>query len=167
MCRRLRGLLNHGSFQRYYHDEVGMNARLDSLQAAILSVKLKHLEAEVKQRNLLAKNYQDGLAGLPLTSQSVPKHWRSAYAQYSVVLEDKPSREGLGNFLQQKGIPYGIYYPVPLHRQKAFASFEDKKADLLESEKLADKIISLPLHPFLTEQDQQKVIEAVRDFFSE
>ncbi|BBM89771.1 UDP-2-acetamido-2-deoxy-3-oxo-D-glucuronate aminotransferase [Spirochaetota bacterium] len=162
-AHKLRCLLNHGQSQRYYHDAVGINGRLDTIQAAILNVKLRHLDNELKARRLNAARYDEQLDKNRYTRQLIPSNVISAYAQYSLCCESKRMRTVLIERLKKHDIGYGIYYPIPLHLQRAFKSYGYKKGSLPVSEQLAETMLSIPVHPFLTAAEQDRVIAVVND----
>ena len=162
LVRRLRV---HGESERYVHTEVGMNSRLDALQAAVLRVKLRHLDAWTAQRQSHALDYTRrlgarGLAGWvqpPRTSSDSTRH---VFNQYTVRVE---RREALRAHLQARGIGTAVYYPVPLHRQPCFQGRGD--IQLPESERAASQVLSLPLYPELGAEQRDAVIEAMASFY--
>jgi len=162
LYEKARALRIHGQKERYQYVYTGFNARLDTLQAALLLVKLKYFPEEIRKRQEIAKRYQEGLAGLPLSFQKVPEGYSSVYAQFTICTE---ARDALRLFLQQRGIPTAIYYPKPLHLQPAFADLGYKKGDFPVAESLSERVISLPFYPFLKPEDQERVIESVRAFY--
>ena len=154
----LRQVARHGQDRRYHHIRVGVNSRLDTLQAAILLPKLEILEGEIEARNKVAERYTKLLneAGVEGTPQ-IESHNVSAWAQYTVRVEN---RDELQLKLQKAGIPTAVHYPIPLNKQPAVA---DLNAELPVGDEMASKVISLPMHPYMTEADQFKVIEALAD----
>ncbi len=154
VAEKLRCLRNHGQRQRYYHEMIGCNSRLDTMQAAILLAKLPHFEAEINQRIAVADLYSSALSGHFITPQ-VEVGCVSVFAQYSLRSQ---KREPVVAALQAAGIPVAIHYPVPLHLQPAFAYLGYKVGDFPVSEKIAAEIFSLPMHPFLTTIEQDLVI---------
>lgn len=154
---KLRSLLNHGQGRRYEHHLIGLNARLDSLQAAVLNVKLKHLDSELQKRQAIARVYDENLRGV-VTPFIAPGH-TSAYAQYSIYT---PKREELIARLDGAQIPHAVHYPISLHLQEVVVrSHPYKRGDFPISERVSEGIISLPFSPFLTNEEQCRVIEAV------
>ncbi len=153
LANRLRMIANHGQSQRYYHDLVGCNSRLDTLQAAVLNVKLKNLDAYIEARQKAADFYDKAFANHPKIS--TPK--RASYSthvfhQYTLILEGV-DRNGLNQFLADHKIPSMIYYPVPAHRQKMFEAFGGGNYILKTTDWLTERVISLPMHTELdTEQ---------------
>lgn len=158
----LRMIAAHGSKTRYYHEVLGVNSRLDTLQAVILSVKLLHLEAYNTARRNAARRYNELLEGLPVTVPHVAPGAEHIFHQYTIRA---PKRDGLATFLKERGIPHAIYYPVPLHVQKAFAMSGGKKGDFPVTEQAAAEVISLPMHTELTEEHVQFITGAVREFY--
>jgi UDP-2-acetamido-2-deoxy-ribo-hexuluronate aminotransferase len=154
LAAKLRYVVNHGMAVRYYHDEIGVNSRLDSIQAAILDVKLKHLDEYAAARQKAADLYDSYFSKIP--QLKVPE--RSAksthvFHQYTLVTKDI-DRDKLLEHLQAKNIPCAIYYPVPMHMQKAYRSERYKEGDLPVTEHLSHTVISLPMH---TEMDAEQV----------
>ena len=149
---------------RYDNVRIGMNSRLDSIQAAILLVKLKVFkEYELVDVNKVAARYTEKLKDVVKTP-IVPKGFYSSWAQYTLQVKDKEVRAGLQAALKALDIPTAIYYPIPMHRQTAFSylNLDDNRCPI--SDQLADTVISLPIHPYLSETDQDKICAAVRDF---
>lgn len=149
---------------RYDNVRIGMNSRMDSIQAAILIVKLKAFEEyELTDVNKVANRYTEKLKGIVKTPV-VPDGFQSSWAQYTLQVESKEVRNGLQAALKSVDIPTAIYYPIPMHRQTAFnyLNLDDNRCPV--SDQLADTVISLPIHPYLTESDQDKICEAVRNY---
>lgn len=162
IAAKVRMLRDHGQAQKYYHDIEGYNGRLDSLQAGLLHVKLKHLAKWNQARAERAKEYGRLLAGVNgVVLPEQPSWSRHVYHLYVVRVED---RDGLMSHLKEKGIGPGIHYPIPLHLQKAYASLRYRKGDFPVSEKIATEIVSLPMFPQLTSQQQKRVVESVGEF---
>lgn len=149
---------------RYDNVRIGMNSRLDSIQAAILIVKLKAFkDYELVDVNKVAARYTEKLKGVVKTPV-VPEGFYSSWAQYTLQLKDKEQRAGLQAALKALDIPTAIYYPIPMHRQTAFSylDFDDNRCPV--SDQLADTVISLPIHPYLNEKDQDLICQVVCDF---
>ncbi|HON20959.1 MAG TPA: DegT/DnrJ/EryC1/StrS family aminotransferase [Bacteroidales bacterium] len=154
LAKKLRGIVNHGMFVRYYHDIVGVNSRLDSIQAAILDVKLKRLDDYIKRRNAAASFYNQVFANHE--NIVIPqRHKKSTHVfhQYTLVLKNV-DRDKVVAYMKEQEIPVMIYYPVPLHLQKAYEYLSYKKGDLPVSEALSESVISLPMH---TELDDEQL----------
>ncbi|MCL2163758.1 MAG: DegT/DnrJ/EryC1/StrS family aminotransferase [Oscillospiraceae bacterium] len=150
---------------KYYNYVVGYNSRLDALQAAILSVKLKHLDEYNEKRRKIAAMYGEGLGDIVKTPAPQPMNQsKSCYHQYAICTEKK---DALGEFLAKRGIGTGAFYPVPLHLQKAFSGFRYRKGSFPAAESLSRKTVCLPIFPELSEDEVKAVIQAVRDFVRE
>jgi dTDP-4-amino-4,6-dideoxygalactose transaminase len=164
-AERLRKLRVHGGRQMYHHEEVGYNSRLDSLQAAVLSVKLPYLARWSEQRRENARYYDDALAGLPgLTTPVVRPENESIYNQYTVrVLDGR--RDALAEHLAARGVGSAVYYPLPLHLQECFADLGYREGDFPEAERASREVLSLPIYPELEEAEREYVARSVRDFF--
>ncbi|MGH9522060.1 MAG: DegT/DnrJ/EryC1/StrS family aminotransferase [Terriglobales bacterium] len=156
-CKMLR---DHGQAKKYYHDIEGYNGRLDSIQCAFLSVKLKHLANWNEQRRAAAKRYNEGFAG----NQSVvaPFEATNSKAVYHLYVVRVQNRQELQTQLGEQGIGTGIHYPVPLHEQKAYAHLGYKTGDFPVTEKVTPQIVSLPMFPNLTAEQQANVVESVK-----
>ena len=149
---------------RYDNIRIGMNSRLDSIQAAILLVKLKAFKAyELADVNKVAARYTEQLKDVVRTP-IVPKGFYSSWAQYTLQVENKEVRAGLQVALKALDIPTAIYYPIPMHRQTAFSYLNPNENQCPVSDKLAESVISLPIHPYLSIEDQDRICRAIRDF---
>jgi len=163
LAHRLRGIVNHGMYERYYHDEVGVNSRLDSIQAAILRKKLPNLDSYNDSRRKAADYYDEAFAG----NENILTPKRADYSthvfhQYTLrILNGK--RNELQKFLTEKEIPAMIYYPVALRKQKAYYQ-ESNDADFVNTDKLLDQVISLPMHTELDEEQLKYITDAVLEF---
>ncbi|UCC29056.1 MAG: DegT/DnrJ/EryC1/StrS family aminotransferase [Phycisphaerales bacterium] len=158
-----RQLRNHGESQRYVHERVGGNFRLDTMKAAILLVRLRYLDQFTKRRRDNAARYNALLEEVPVTTPYVPAHQTEVYHQYSILCD---RRDELRSFLQKRGVHSAVYYPVPLHLQKCFAFVGCRRGSLPVTEQLCDRILSLPCHPMLTEADLQYVASGVQEFYA-
>lgn len=161
----LRSLRVHGKGSyKYDNVRIGWNSRLDTLQAAILQVKLKAFEEyELQAVNRVAKLYTDRLDKLVKTP-IVPEGFTSSWAQYTITLENREQRDSLQQALKEQGIPTMIYYPIPLHKQKAFAGLTGQLDDFPVTEKLCDCVLSLPMHPYLQIDEIDIVCSAIQKF---
>ena len=162
LAERIRRIRAHGQAERYRHAEIGVNGRLDTLQAAILLAKLPHLDDELAARDAAAQAYDELIAAAGLVRHgvrraSVPAGHRSAHAQYTVRV---PGRDAVVSALQADGIPTAVHYPLPLHRQPVYVR-EHGHLSLPHAERAAAEVLSLPMHPFLTRADQHRVIDAL------
>jgi dTDP-4-amino-4,6-dideoxygalactose transaminase len=155
-------LRRHGSKKKYHADLLGFNSRLDSIQAAILGVKLNYLDRWTTQRRELAQRYNALLAGLPVTLPVEAPGSVHVYHQYTIRA---PRRDELAAYLKEQGIGTMIYYPVPMHRQSLYAELDYREGSLPESEKASREVLSLPMFPELTEEQQAAVAEAIRAFY--
>jgi len=161
LADRLRSFAFHGKGETQYDNvHVGINSRLDTLQAAILIEKLAILEDEMEARRTVAQRYADGLGDVVKAANN-PGHGRSAWAQYAI---ETPKRDGLRAHLTEKGIPSVIYYVKPLHEQVAYRDYPRTPTGLKVSETLPQNILCLPMHPYLSEADQDRIIETIRNY---
>jgi len=160
----LRCIVNHGMKVRYYHDYIGVNSRLDSIQAAVLKVKLKHLDEYNRARLSAAKRYNEGFSKCAKLKTPVTAAFTDhVFHQYTLVTTGV-DRNGLQDYLQSKNIPAMIYYPVALHQQKAYLDPRYKQGDFPVSEALCQGVISLPMHTELDEEQQNFIIQSVLEF---
>jgi len=166
LADKIRSLLVHGKgADKYNNVRIGLNARLDTLQAAILIEKLKIYEGEVALRQQVADRYTEAFAPLStVVSPIVPTELASAWAQYTIRCE---RRDDLQAHLASLGVPSMVYYQKPMHMLDAMAYLEYRQGEFPESEKACLSVLSLPFHPYLSEEDQQLVIRSVCDFYSE
>lgn len=160
----IKSLRVHGMGKDKYNNvRIGVNGRLDTLQAAILLAKFEAFPEEFELRQQVAGRYTELFSGCPsLVAPHVPDGIRSAWAQYSVLASDEDARSRTLEALKRAGIPTAIYYPKPLHLQEAFAQLEYKPGDFPMSEAQAQRVFSIPMHPYLQETDQQRIVEACR-----
>lgn len=163
LADKSRVLRQHGARVKYYHEELGLNSRLDTIQAAILNVKLPHLDSWTENRRRIAKAYNEAFAGLEkiVTPKDIEESY-SVYHQYTIrVLNGK--RDELQAVLKDKGIQTMIYYPVPLHVQKVHAHLGYQEGDFPNSELAAKEVLSLPISPELTQEEHDFIIKTVRE----
>ncbi len=164
LAKKMRVIVNHGMAVRYYHDEIGVNSRLDSIQAAILNIKLKYLDEYTKARRQAGEYYNNAFANHPkITPPATANFTTHVYHQYTLVLHNV-DRDGLMKHLANKGIASAVYYPVPLHLQKAYVDPRYKKGDFPVTEMLSKSVISLPIHTELTAEIQKIITDAVLEF---
>lgn len=161
LAKQLRSLRNHGQTQRYLHDEVGYNYRMDGIQALVLNRKLKHLDSWTAQRKEAAAIYQEGLRDTPLVLPGVV-HGDHVYHLYVVRTEQ---RDELRAHLDSSGIQTGLHYPIPLHRQPCLADVAMDQGDFPQTEAFASQGLSLPMFAGITHDQQKRVISAIRSFF--
>ena len=159
LAKKIRSIRIHGSGETKYDNErIGINGRLDSIQAAILLEKLTIFEDEINLRNRVAMRYAEGISDL-YTKPFIPSNYKSSWAQYSILIPNSIQRKEIIKKLKEKDIPIMIYYKIPLHLQKVFLSLGYKMGDFPISEMISRKIISLPMHPYLDKKSQDKIIE--------
>lgn len=165
LAANLRMVANHGQSKTYYHDVIGVNSRLDSIQAAILDVKLNYLDEYASKRNEVAEFYDKAFAEIEdLQTPVREKNSNHVFHQYTLrVLNGK--RDELKNYLAEKGIPSNTYYPVPLNEQKAFAEFAPDNFSLPITEMLCNEVLSLPIHTEMNEDLLNQITKAVKSFF--
>jgi dTDP-4-amino-4,6-dideoxygalactose transaminase len=163
MAEMVRVLRVHGSKPKYYHSIVGYNSRLDTIQAAILSVKLKYLDEWTKKRRKHAEVYNSALKDLEMITPKEESFNYHIYNQYTIAVKN---RDELRNYLKEKQIGHDIYYPVPLHLQECYKFLGYKKGDLPVSEKKAEEVVSIPIYPELTEDEQEYVITTIKEFMT-
>jgi UDP-2-acetamido-2-deoxy-ribo-hexuluronate aminotransferase len=157
LADKMRAIHNHGGLQRHHHTLLGTNGRFDTVQAAVLLAKLPHLDWELEERARIGKRYTDSLEKHCKTPVVADGNTH-VYAQYTIRLAD---RDNVAKALKQRGIPTAVYYPKCLHEQPVFAKLGYTWGDFPESEKASREVLSLPMHPFLTEPDQDCVINAL------
>ncbi len=174
IAERLRMLRQHGMRRRYYHDEIGWNARMDGFQGAILSVKLKHVAEWNRKRRAVAERYHAlfrnaGLAepgAYPSHGVVVPQEMEGRTHVWHQYVIRSARRDDLRSFLASRGIGSEIYYPLPLHLQPALASLGYREGDFPEAERAAREVLALPIFPELREDEQQTVVNAIAEFLS-
>lgn len=160
---KVKMIANHGSKERYVHEILGVNSRLDALQAAILRVKLKYIDEWNSKRIQNARKYSEALKDLPnVTLPTFKNYSKHIFHQYTLRLNN---RDGLQKFLKERNVPSMIYYPIPLHLQPAFKGFAEE-GSLPIAEKLAKEVISLPMHPDLTDEEINFITNSIKEFYS-
>lgn len=163
LAEKLACLRVHGERQRYYHDWIGINSRLDALQAAVLCVKLRHLDSWTEGRRRNADLYREALAGVPVRAPQ-PAAYQTRYIYNQFVIR-AARRDELQAYLKERGIGTAIYYPLPLHLQKCFAYLGGKPGDHPESEALAREALALPIFPELSADDIAYVSRNIAEFY--
>ena len=177
VAEHVRRLRNHGSDRRYYHEEIGWNSRLDAMQAAVLRIKLKHIDDWNQRRRMIACRYHGMLANAGLikadattVDQQHPVVLLSTLPQahhiYHQFVVRAHRRDELRDFLSSQNIGTEVYYPLPLHLQKCFAYLGYRAGDLPESERAAKEVLAIPIFPELREDEQQRVVAAMVEFYS-
>lgn len=167
----IRGIVNHGMYERYYHDVVGVNSRLDSLQAAVLRLKLPHLDGYCQSRREAAKYYNNGFKSNPNIITPITEKCGAicdncnchVFHQYTLKITNG-KRDELHKLLLEKGIPNAIYYPVALHKQKAYLDDRYKEENFKVTNELVNTVISLPMHTELDQDQQDLIIKTILDF---
>nr|WP_315017118.1 DegT/DnrJ/EryC1/StrS family aminotransferase [uncultured Campylobacter sp.] len=158
LAQKIKILLNHGSKERYFHSAIGINGRLDAIQAGVLNVKLKYFDDEIARRQEVAARYNKNLKNV--VTPFVERGNTSVWAQYCIRVKD---RARMLEICAQKGVPTGVYYPLPLHLQEVFKDLGYKKGDFAVSERVSEDIMALPMSAFLSEQEQDYVIEVINN----
>ena len=159
LAEKTRAIRTHGGLKRHHHPLLGTNGRFDTLQAAVLLAKLPHFQHEVEARSRIGARYSSLLAAF-CSPPSVPPGNTHVYAQYTIRV---PKRDQVAETLKSAGIPTAVYYPKCLHEQPVFATCGYKWGDFPEAEKASREVISLPMHPFLSEKDQDAIVAAVEN----
>ena len=164
LAERLRMIANHGQRERYHHEVVGCNSRLDTIQAAVLDIKLKRLDEYNNARRSAAAAYDRAFSPYPeILTPLVAEGNTHVYHQYTIILEG-PDRDALQRHLAEKGIPSMIYYPIPAHRQKMFESFGSGESDLPVTDRLTQRVISLPIHTEMESGHIETISSAVIEY---
>jgi len=163
LAEKMRAIRTHGGVQRHHHPYVGMNGRFDTLQAAVVLAKLPHFDWEVEQRGKIGARYTRLFTTIhhppsTIIPPSVMPGNTHVYAQYTLRVAD---RDALGEHLKKAGIPSAVYYPKCLHEQPVFAPLGYTMGDFPEAERASREVISLPMHPFLADEEQDKIVEAI------
>lgn len=163
LAELMKSIRVHGQgVDKYDNVRIGINGRLDTIQAAILLSKLAIFDDEIEARNKVAARYSELLSDV-LVTPTVPTDMTSVWAQYTVVAENKEQREKILADLGEKGIPTAVYYRIPAHLSTAYASLGYQEGDLPVCEDLADRVFSLPMHPYLKNEDIEKIAEAIKE----
>ena len=165
LAEKLKMIANHGQKKKYYHDVIGVNSRLDSIQAAVLNIKLKHLDAYCNARKSVADKYNQAFSDVDsLITPFTVEYSSHVYHQYTLKVTDG-RRDLLSEYLTSKGIPNMIYYPVPLYQQDAFKTIKGDIHFLPVTDRLCKEVISLPIHTEMKSEDQDLIISTVKTFF--
>jgi dTDP-4-amino-4,6-dideoxygalactose transaminase len=174
LAHRLRGIVNHGMYERYHHDVVGVNSRLDSIQAAVLDAKLPHLDAYNTARRNAARKYNEAFKNHP--NITIPSGLTTCdgicdtcdchvFHQYTLTVKGV-DRDALVAHLNEKNVPCGVYYPIPLHKQKAYVDERYKEEDFTVTNQLVKSVISLPMHTELDDEQIEYIKTTVLDFIA-
>jgi UDP-2-acetamido-2-deoxy-ribo-hexuluronate aminotransferase len=164
LAETIRAIRTHGGVKRHYHTHVGTNGRFDTLQAAVILAKWPYFKEETELRSSIGQRYSRLLKDV-CTTPAITGGNTHVYAQYTIRAEER-IRDPLSRYLQNEGIPTGIYYPVCFHEQPVFRHLGYSYGDFPESEKASREVLSLPMHPFLTKQEQDTIVEKVKTFFN-
>jgi dTDP-4-amino-4,6-dideoxygalactose transaminase len=165
LAQKLRMVANHGMQRRYYHDIIGVNSRLDSMQAAVLNVKLPHLDQWNQRRRKVADQYDQKLGSIDAIL--IPTRIKSSehvFHQYTIRVTDG-RRDELQKYLAENKIPSMIYYPVPMHEQEAFNKLVRRRVPLTQTDKISKEVLSLPMHPDLTDEQIGYICEHISTFY--
>ena len=167
LAEKMKMISNHGMKVRYHHDVLGVNSRLDTIQAAVLSVKLKYLEEYQAARYKAAQVYTEGLKGIEQIETPIELSYSThVYHQYTIKVKNG-ERDNLKKFLEENNIPAMVYYPIPLHKQKAFLPIARQGSSFEVSESLSEQVLSLPMHTELDNEQQQYIIGKIKEFFQQ
>ena len=166
LAYKMRGIVNHGMYERYYHDEIGVNSRLDSIQAAILNVKLKYLDKYNKRRQESAHSYNQAFEKIekiktPFVESDIESH---VYHQYTIKVPAE-NRDELAEHLSKNNIPFGIYYPLGFHEQKAYKQEFFSEGDFTVTNEVKNQVISLPMHTELSRKQIKYITNTIISFF--
>lgn len=165
LAQKARMIANHGQKIKYHHEIIGCNSRLDTLQAVVLNVKLKHLDEYNRARREAARHYTRSLGGIEEIVLPVESPWGShLYHQYTIKVKSG-RRDALKEYLAKEGIPSMIYYPLPLHRQKAFEAIARVSGELRVAGRLCDEVLSIPMHTELTMEMVERITGTIKRFF--
>lgn len=158
LATKMKSLRVHGQSKRYHHKYIGMGGRMDTIQCAVVNVKLKHYKKDLALRQEVASKYTQSLQGKDLILPFIDENATSAFAQYSVRVKN---RDDVQAKLKEQGIPTAVHYPMPLHLQECFAYLGYKKGDFPICEQISDEIMSLPMNPYVTDEEIDYIIEKV------
>jgi len=161
LATKIKMLRVHGQNKRYHHKYIGMGARMDTIQCAIVNVKLKYYDKDLKLRQEVAKRYTEKLKNLDIVLPTIKDDRTSAFAQYSIRVKN---RDEIQKKLKEAGIPTAVHYPMPLHLQECFSYLGYKKGDFPISEKISNEIMSLPMNPYVSEDEKGYISSTLKDF---
>ncbi len=166
LAEKIKMISNHGQSKKYVHKYIGVNSRLDTIQAAILNIKLKHLDEYSSERNIAAKRYDEMLGGV--SNLQIPVRSNNSthvFHQYTITIKDN-KRDSLIEHLRISNIPAMIYYPIPLNEQDAYRDLGIISGDLIETQRLCKSVLSLPMHTELTLDQQVYITDSIKSFFN-
>ncbi|MCI5056036.1 MAG: DegT/DnrJ/EryC1/StrS family aminotransferase [Flavobacteriales bacterium] len=165
LAEKIRMIANHGQKKRYFHDVIGVNSRLDSIQAAVLKVKLKYLDEYCEARRKAAQSYSEAFAKLDsLQTPKVAPYTSHVYHQYTLKLDEGISRDAFQAHLKERGIPSNVYYPLPNHMQKGFLNSDHFLGDLSVTMDLKNRVVSLPIHTELEDAQVDYIISTITEY---
>ena len=166
---KIRAIKSHGGVKRFEHKYIGLNARLDTIQAAILNVKLNYFDLTIKKRNTCAEYYTNNLKDLEnlkhIKLPYINKNKMSVWAQYSIIANSENTRDNIVKFLKENNVNAAIFYPAPLHTQECFQYLNYKIGDLPQTEKVCKTIFNLPCYAEISRENQDYVIDLIKKFF--
>lgn len=164
LAESIRRIANHGQTKRYYHDYIGVNSRLDNIQAAVLRIKLKHLDQYALNRQSVANYYNEQFAEIDqIETPAVAPYSTHVYHQYTLKLSNV-DRESLQAHLEKAGIPSNIYYPVPAHRQKGYLQYSKSQPEMNITDDLSARVLSLPIHTEMDKEQLEHITKTLKDF---
>ena len=166
LAASVRGLRQYGSTEKYRHEEIGFNSRLDALQAAILRAKLPHLDEWNRERREAARRYGELLAGEPIETPIEDENSEHVYHLYVVKARSGTERDRLQQHLERHGVSTGIHYPTPVHDQRSYRRLPYEFSTLPITERTASRILSLPMYPEISDREIQHVCDTVSRFFT-
>jgi len=166
LAEKIKMIANHGQSKKYVHKYIGVNSRLDTIQAAILNIKLKHLDEYNLARNIAANYYDELLGGVPNLQIPVRSNKSThVFHQYTILVKDS-KRDSLKGYLESKNIPVMIYYPIPLNEQEAYRELGVKSGDLIITQTLCKSVLSLPMHTEITLEQQVYIVDSIKSFLN-
>jgi len=165
LAAKIRSIANHGMKVRYYHDDIGVNSRLDTIQAAVLRIKLKHLDSYNEGRRIVADFYDESFLGCPQIKTPLRSPFSTHIFHQYTIRTDPAVREDFRKYLEKQWVPSMIYYPVPLHLQEAYKNLGYKKGDFPVTEKLCTEVISLPMYAELDQEQMSYITTTILRFF--
>ena len=164
LAEKMKSIRVHGSgIDKYENDRIGINGRLDSIQAAVLLEKIEIFNDELNQREKIAEYYTQNIHKM-FTTPLIPSKYFSSWAQYSIIIPDKLDRSKLIEHLNRKGIPSMVYYKIPVHLQKGYKKYGYSRGDFKITEDISNRILSLPMHPYLDQEDQNHIISTLNRY---
>ena len=165
LAEKMKSIRVHGGGKdKYENDRIGINGRLDTIQAAVLLEKIEIFNDEINQREKVAEYYTQNIHKM-FTTPLIPSKYFSSWAQYSIIIPDKLDRSKLIEHLNQKGIPSMVYYKIPVHLQRGYKKYGYSRGDFKITEDISNRILSLPMHPYLNKEDQNQIISTLNKYY--